>query len=78
VIKAAGKTAFGTDLLFLGLSGENVARLAAGEPIRIAKEQLRELGLPEMAVIIAYGRTEQDILDELKANGAGPLRGLPG
>jgi hypothetical protein len=50
VIKAAGKTAFGTDLLFLGL--------------------------PELVVVISYGRTEQDILAELKASGV-VLRGLP-
>jgi hypothetical protein len=77
VIKAAGKTAFGTDLLFLGLSGENVTRLAAGEPVRVRKEDLRALGLPEMVIVVHYGRTEQDILDELKAKGVA-LRGLPG
>lgn len=77
MIKAAGKTASGTDLLFLGLSGENVARLAAGEPVRIGEEALRALGLPEMVVVIAYGRTEQDILAELEEHGV-PLKGLPG
>lgn len=77
MIKAAGKTAFGTDLLFLGLSGENVTRLAAGEPVRVRKEDLRALGLPEMVIVVHYGRTEQDILDELKAKGVA-LRGLPG
>jgi hypothetical protein len=35
VIKAAGKTGLGLPLLLLGLSGENVTRLTAGEPIRI-------------------------------------------
>jgi hypothetical protein len=69
VIKARGKTAFGTDVLFLGLSGENVTRLAAGEPVRVKQEDMRALGLPEMVVVIHYGRTEQDILDDLKANG---------
>lgn len=64
------------DLLFLGLSGENVARMAAGEPARVKKEDLQELGLPEMVVVIAYGRTEQDIIAELKASGV-RLHGLP-
>jgi hypothetical protein len=77
VIKAAGKTAFGTDLLVLGLSGENVTRLAAGEPVLVTAQDLAALGLPEMMVVICYGRTEQAVLDELRGAGLGPLRGLP-
>jgi hypothetical protein len=72
VIKAAGKTGLGVPLLLLGLSGENVTRLAAGEPIHISAAQMRELGLPQIKIIIHYGRTEQDILDEMKAHGVGP------
>jgi hypothetical protein len=59
VIKAAGRSAIGQPVLFLGLSGENVTRLAAGEPIRITPQQMAELGLPQMEVVIHYGRTEQ-------------------
>jgi hypothetical protein len=69
VIKAAGKTGLGVPVLFLGLSGENVTRLAAGEPIRVSAAAMRELGLPRVEVVLHYGRTEDDILAELKANG---------
>jgi hypothetical protein len=67
MIKALTKTALGEPLLLLGVSGENVTRLVAGEPIRITSAQLTELGLPP--IVIHYGRTEQDILDEMKAHG---------
>jgi hypothetical protein len=69
MIKAAGKTAFGTPVLFLGLSGENVTRLAAGEPIRVGADAMAALGLPQVEVILHYGRTEDDIVAELKAHG---------
>jgi len=69
MIKAAGKTGLGLPLLLLGLSGENVTRLAAGEPIRISAQQMAELGLPQMEVVIHYGKTEQAIVDDLEAHG---------
>ena len=56
-------------MLFLGLSGENITRLAAGEPILIRSAQLAELGLPPMVIAIHYGRTEDDIVAELKEHG---------
>ena len=37
MIKASSKTALGEPLLFLGLSGENVTRLAAGERLRTSR-----------------------------------------
>lgn len=69
MIRAAATTGNGTPLLFLGLSGENVTRLAAGEPIRIGTQQMTHLGFPAMEVVIHYGRTEQAILDEIRAHG---------
>ena len=69
MIKAAGKTGPGQPLLMLGLSGENVTRLAAGEPIRIPAQHMAELGLPPIEIVIHYGRTEEAILDDLKAHG---------
>jgi hypothetical protein len=69
MIKAAGKTGLGVPMLFLGLSGENVTRLAAGEQIRVSAAAMRELGLPQIEVVLHYGRTEDDILAELKAHG---------
>ena len=70
------RTALGQPVLFLGLAGENVTRLAAGEPIRISAQQMAELGLPQLEVVIHYGRTEQDILDEVQAHGL-QLRAIP-
>lgn len=69
MIKSAGKTGLGLPVLFLGLSGENVTRLAAGEPIRIRSADMTALGFPPMEVVIHYGHTEQDILDELMDHG---------
>ena len=69
MIKAVTKTALGEPLLFLGLSGENVTRLVAGEPVRTTSAQLTELGLPPIVVVIHCGRTEEDILYEMKAHG---------
>jgi hypothetical protein len=69
VIKAAIPNALGQPVLFLGLSGENVTRLVAGESIRISPEQVGQLGLPQMEVVIHYGRTEQAIVDELEGFG---------
>jgi hypothetical protein len=69
VIKASSRTALGEPFLFLGLSGENITRLVAGEPIVIASAQLRELGLPPMVIGIGYGRTEDDIRAQIEAHG---------
>lgn len=69
MIKAATRGAFGQPVLFLGLSGENVTRLAAGEPILIRPADMAALGLPAMDIVIHYGRTEDDIAAELEARG---------
>lgn len=55
--------------MLLGLSGENVTRLASGEPILF---DASELGF-DGNVAIVYGRTEADIAAELRRHG---LRGL--
>lgn len=65
MIKAAG-VSNGKPLLILGLSGETVTRLMAGEPILL---DTAPLGLPDMSVVIVGGRTEQTILDDLRAHG---------
>jgi hypothetical protein len=69
MIKAAGRTGLGVPLLVLGLDGENVTRIAAGEPIRITAAQMAELGLPQAEIVILYGRTEADILDTIEGHG---------
>lgn len=69
MIKAGGSNGLGQPLLFLGITGENVTRLAAGEPIRIRASDLAQLGLPAVEVLIHYGRTEGDVLDDLRTHG---------
>ena len=69
MIKLAGQTGLGLPLLMLGLSGENVTRLAAGEPIRVSAQHMAGLGLPQMEIVIHYGRTEEVILADLEAHG---------
>lgn len=66
MIKAAGRTGDGKPLVILGLSGENMTRLMAHEPIRF---DLAELGLPPAVVVIVGGRTENDIAGELVEHG---------
>lgn len=53
-------------LLMLGLSGENVTRLAAGEPIRF---NMAEIGLEPREVVIFYGKTEEDCMQQLREVG---------
>jgi len=48
-------------MLAVGLSGENVTRLAAGEPIL---KRLEDIGFPGIDLVIVYGKTE----DEAKAD----------
>ncbi len=68
MIKAAGVLG-GKPALILGLSGENMTRLMAGEPIML---DTAALGLPEMTVVVVGGRTEDAILADLRAHGLLP------
>lgn len=63
MIKARGKTALGEDLVLLGLSGENVTRLVAGEPMKFS---LADVELAPIQVAIVYGKTEEAILEQLR------------
>lgn len=69
MIKAVGRTGLGSPLLILGLSGENMTRLMAAEPISF---DLADLGLPPMRVIIVGGRTEDAITGHLAEHGLLP------
>ncbi len=62
----------GSRMLLLGLSEENVTRLAAGEPIKV---DLRPMGF-EAVMVVVYGRTERDIADMLSLTGPA-TRGNP-
>lgn len=69
MIKAAGQDAFGQPVVLIGLSGENVTRLMADEPIRF---NLGELGLRPCTVVIVGGRTEEEITRTLENHGLLP------
>jgi hypothetical protein len=66
VIKAAG-TLRGRPMILLGLSGENIARLCADEPIVF---DAAELGF-DGNVVIVYGRTVGDIVTMIRAHFGG-------
>lgn len=69
MIKATGKTGDGKPLVLLGLSGENVTRLMADEPITF---NLAEMGLPALQVVIIGGRTQAEIVAQLEQYGLVP------
>lgn len=73
MIKAAG-TFGGKPTLILGLSGENMTRLMAGEPIML---DTAALGLPEMTVVVVGGRTEDAITADLRRHGLVPPSAEP-
>lgn len=62
MIKALLREATGAPVVVLGLSGENMARLMADEPIVV---QVAELGLKPMKILIVGGRTEEAIAAKL-------------
>lgn len=64
MIKASGKTGDGRPFVLLGLSGENVTRMVAGEPVKL---NLKDVGLDDIEVAIVYGKTESDIVEQLRA-----------
>lgn len=56
-------------LVLLGLTGENVTRLMADEPVLV---NLAELRLPPLRIALIGGRTEADIIRQLETH-YGPL-----
>jgi hypothetical protein len=69
VIKARVNTNNGP-MVLLGLSGENITRLVAGEPNHV---DLAVLGLPATQIAITYGKTERHIAAEWEQNGLLPF-----
>lgn len=70
MIKASGRTGDGTPLLIVGLSGENMTRLMAGEPITF---HAGAMGLPGVQVVLIGGRTEADL--EFQIRQSFPVQG---
>lgn len=61
MIKAVIQTVSGPAVI-LGLSGENITRLMADEPILL---DLAEVGLPPQQIVIIAGRTEGDLATDV-------------
>lgn len=71
MLNAAGRTSDGRPLLMLGLTGENITRLMAGEPIYL-EAKAPTYGLPAMQVMICGAKTELDLIDGLRSSGLVP------
>lgn len=69
MIKASGRDGDGRPVVFIGLSGENMTRLMADEPIRV---DLAELGGPACVVVLLGGRTERAITEQFERHGMVP------
>lgn len=68
MIKATSKMKDGRPLLILGLSGENFTRMLADEPMAIDVGSLGD-GMPALEVVLLAGKTEQDVVDQLRSAG---------
>lgn len=66
-------TRSGAALVLLGLSGENMTRLMADEPILL---DLADLGLPACEIAIIGGKTQADIIAQLEQHGLVPIGAL--
>lgn len=65
MIKATTKDANGKPVLILGLSEMNLQKLKEDMPIAF---DTAAIGLPEMKIIIMYGKTEADMAEMFKKN----------
>lgn len=63
MIRAKLNKSDGRQVMIVGLSGENVTRLVAGEPIMHAME---DAGFPGVDLVILYGKTEADVTADLR------------
>lgn len=70
MIKALGKNGDGRALVMLGLSGENMTRLMAGEPIAIDMQaEFTGTEVPALHIVLVGGRDENTILTNLREQG---------
>lgn len=61
----------GRETLLIGLSAENVERLAKNQPIL---KKLDEVGFPGLSLVILFGETEDDIREDLNIISRGQLQ----
>lgn len=65
VLKSAGKTDDGKNLIMLGLSHENLRRLKLGQPICVRTSELRLDQEPISEIVIYAGRNEDEMARDL-------------
>lgn len=63
MIKATGQRKGGKPFVLLGITGENVTRIVAGEPLKV---NLNEVGLDDIEIAIVYGKTEEDLVAQIE------------
>ena len=69
MLVARSPTIDGREMVILGITRLNLAKLLAKQPIRVSQET-HGAGMPEdLVVIICYGDTEEGLAEELKAVG---------
>lgn len=75
MIKAAGRTRDDQPLLMLGVSGENMTRLMADEPILINTDDLGHVfsGLPSLSIVLFGGRDEAALTAQMRQLGVQQL-----
>jgi hypothetical protein len=72
MLKASGRTESGRPLLVLGLTGENMARLMAGEPILIHAHTLGK-DFPELTAVLVGGKTVEAVRADVEQHLVGTL-----
>lgn len=69
IIARASRTGSEGEILFLGLSRENLRRLQEGQPIRIRRVSHGE-GVPEgWEIVILFGETEKAMKSDFEKHG---------
>lgn len=66
MIIAAGTYQGGKEIVVLGLSQANIDMLLTGHPIRITQESHPGNPFGDTAVLIVWGPTEADIVDDFR------------
>jgi hypothetical protein len=63
MIKATGTRGNGKPFVLVGITGENVTRIVAGEPLKI---NLGDVGLDDIEIAVVYGKTEAELVAQIE------------
>lgn len=67
----------GTQVLVIGLDGDDDRQLIAGRLLHLGADEMEAAGMPRLEVLLTVGRTQGDILDRFRAGGIS-VTDLPG